>query len=276
MAAVAASAVAAPQTAGQARLSLPNVSTTTRNTPGVFKETLVLSEQSLSLNSRLSWETSTGLSTTQYTQTLPLRAQSARLTTGPRVQWGRWELSLPLQSGQELGSGQADVMWTSNAPRMSLELGPNDRVWLEARVQHRTEQRQAALRKSRKSVGVNWRHAFSDRYSFRTGVGRHQETIDDGLAHSHSAEVYAQLSMQFPDRWQLNLLGSLQTVERPLSGTSSAAARDQFASVGLSANRGLGGGWSLSGSYSIDQHQPGGLGIPVYTQSGRLRLIRDF
>lgn len=271
-----ADALAAPQFAGQARLSLPSVSSITRNTPGSFKETQVFTEQSLSLNSRLSWETSTGLSATQYTQTLPLRAQSARLTTGPRLRWGRFELAMPVQSGQELGSGQAEVVWTSNAPRISFDLSPDDKIWLEARVQHRTEQRQAALRKSRKSVGINWRHTLSDRYWFRTGIGHHQDIVDHGAPHSLGTEVYAQWHMWLPDRWQMSVTGSLQSVSYPSPQLATPASRDHHASVALSASRGLGGGWSLTGSFSVDQNQSGGLNIPIYTQSGRLRLTRDF
>lgn len=269
-------AFSAPLTSGQALLSLPAVTASTRNLPGSFRETSVVTEQSLTLSPRLSWETSTGLTTTQYTQAMPLRSQSARFTMGPRLQLGRFELSVPLQSGHELGSGQSDVVWTSNAPRMSLTLGPHDKIWLEARLQNRTEQRQASLRKSKKSVGINWRHAFSDRYSLRTGLGRNQEIIDDGSQRSQGAEVYAQLNMQLPDRWQLSVLGSVQMIEYPLYGPVTQVARDQSSSLALSARRGLGGGWWLSGSYSIDQNAPSGLSIPVYTQSGRLRLTRDF
>lgn len=273
---VCAHALAAPLTPGEALLRLPAVTASTRNLPGSFKETNVVTEQSLSLNSLLSWDTSTGLTTTQYTQGMPLRSQSARLTMGPRLQLGRFELSVPVQSGHELGSGQSDIVWTSNAPRMSFALGPNDKIWLEARLQNRTEQRQVSSRKSRKSLGINWRHAFSDTYSLRTGLGRNQEMIDDGLQRSRGAEVYAQLNMQLPDRWQLSVLGSVQMIEYPLYGSVTRLARDQSASLALSASHGVGGGWWLSGSYSIDQNAFSGLSIPVYRQSGRLRLTRDF
>jgi hypothetical protein len=269
-------ALAAPLTSGQALLSLPAVTASSRNLPGSFRETNIFTEQSLSLNSRLSWETSTGLTTTQYAQTIPLRSQSARLTTGPRLQLGRFELSVPIQSGQELGSGQSDVMWRSNAPRMSFALGPDDKIWLEARLQNRTEHRQVSSRKSRKSLGINWRHAFDETYSLRTGLGRNQEIMDDGLQRSQGAEVYAQLNMHLPDRWQLSLLGSLQRLAYPSQSLVSRVTRDQSASLALSASHGLGGGWWVSGSYAIDQNAASGLSVPVYTQSGRLRLTRDF
>lgn len=269
-------ALAAPLTSGQALLSLPAVTASSRHLPGSFRETSVITEQSVFLSPRVSWETSTGLTTTQYTQSIPLRTQSARLTMGPRLQLGRFELSVPVQSGHELGSGQSDVVWTSNAPRMSFALGPNDKIWLEARLQNRTEYRQASSRKSRKSLGINWRHAFSDTYSLRTGLGRNQESIGDDLHRSQGAEVYAQLNMQLPDRWQLSVLGSVQRLEYPLYGSAPRVTRDQSASLALSASHGLGGGWWLSGSYSIDQNASSGLSIPVYRQSGRLRLTRDF
>ncbi len=276
MAMVCPHALAAPLTSGQAVLSLPAVTASTRNLPGSFRETSVVTEQSVFLSPRVSWETSTGFTTTQYTQAMPLRSQSARLTMGPRLQLGRFELSVPVQSGHELGSGQSDVVWTSNMPRMSFVLGPNDKIWLEARLQNRTEQRQVSSRKSRKSLGINWRHAFSDTYSLRTGLGRNQEIIDAGLQRSQGAEVYAQLNMQFSDRLQLSVLGSLQMLEYPLYGPTTRAARDQSASLALSASHGLGGGWWLSGSYSIDQNASAGLSMPVYRQMGRLRLTRDF
>ena len=269
-------ALAAPLTSGQALLSLPAVTASNRNLPGSFRETSVVTEQSVFLSPRVSWETSTGLTTTQYTQAMPLRSQSARLTMGPRLQLGRFELSVPVQSGHELGSGQSDVVWTSNMPRMSFALGPDDKIWLEARLQNRTEQRQVSSRKSKKSLGINWRHAFSDTYSLRTGLGRNQEIIDAGLQRSRGAEVYAQLNMQFSDRWQLSVLGSVQMLEYPLYGPTTRVARDQSASLALSASHGLGGGWWLSGSYSIDQNAFSGLSLPVYRQSGRLRLTRDF
>jgi len=269
-------ALAAPLTSGQALLSLPAVTASSRNLPGSFRETSVITEQSVFLSPRVSWETSTDLTTTQYTQAIPLRSQSARLTMGPRLQLGRFELSVPVQSGHELGSGQSDVVWTSNAPRMSFALGPSDKIWLEARLQNRTEHRQVSSRKSRKSVGINWRHAFNDTYSLGTGLGRNQEIMDDGPQRSQGAEVYAQLNMQLPDRWQLSVLGSLQRLAYPSQALAFRVMRDQSASLALSASHGLGGGWWLSGSYSIDQNASSGLSIPVYRQSGRLRLTRDF
>lgn len=267
-------ALAAPLVSGEALLTLPAVTSATE--PGRFREARVLKEQSLSLGSGLVWETSTGLTTTQYSQVLPIRTQSARLTTGPSMQLGRFEFAMPMQSGYELGTGQGDTLWTSNSPRMTFALGPDDRVRLELRVQNRTEQRQASSRKSRKSLGVSWQHLFNDRYSFRTGMGQNQEIIDDGLRRNHGAEVYAQMRARLPDNWQVSLLGSLQAVHYPSVGSGNKPTRDRSSSLALSAERGLGGRWLLSGSLSIDQNGSSGLSVPAYTQSGQLRLTRDF
>ena len=66
-------ALAAPLTSGHALLILPAVTASTRNLPGSFRETSVVTEQSVFLS-----------------------------------------------------------------PRMSFALGPDDKIWLEARTQHRT------------------------------------------------------------------------------------------------------------------------------------------
>ena len=265
---------AVPLISGEALLTLPAVNSVIE--PGQFRQTRVSKEQSLSLASGIVWETSTGLTATQYTQALPVRTQSARFTTGPNLQLGRFEFALPVQSGYELGTGQGEAMWMSNAPRISFNLGPNDRVRLEARVQNRTEQRQTFSRKSKKSVGVNWRHAFNDRYSLRAGMGQNQEVIDDGLQRNHGAEVYAQMRARLPSNWQVSLLGSVQAAHYTADGVGSKATRDQSSSLVLSANKGLGGRWLLSGSFSIDQIGASGLTMPTYTQSGQVRLTRDF
>lgn len=266
--------LAAPLVSGEALLTLPVVTAATE--PGQFRETRVLKDQSLSLGPGFVWETSTGLSTTQYTQGLPMRTQSARLTTGPSVQLGRFGFALPMQSGYELGIGQGETTWTSNSPHMNFALGPNDQLRLELRVQNRTEQRRVSSRKSRKSVGLSWRHWFNDRYSLRAGVGQNQEVVDAGLQRNHSAEVYAQMRARLPDNWQLSLLGSVQVVHYPAGGFGNRVTRDRSSSLVLSAERGLGAKWVLSGSLSIDQNGSSGLSIPVYTQSGQLRLTRNF
>ena len=266
--------LAAPLISGEALLTLPAVTLATE--PGQFRETRVSKQQSLSLGSGLVWETSTGLTATQYTQVLPMRAQSARFTTGPTVQFGRFELALPMQSGYARGMGQGETVWTSNSPRVTFVVGPNDRVRLELRVQNRTEQRLASSHQSKKSLKVSWRHLFTDRYSLRTGVGQNQESIDDGIQRNHGAEVYAQVRARLPDNWQLSLLGSTQAVHYPSSGFTSKATHDRYSSLLFSAERELGNRWLLSGSFSIDQNGSSSLTAPIYTQGGQLKLTRDF
>ncbi len=265
---------AAPIISGEALLALPAVDSATE--PGQYRQTRLSKDQPLSLGSDLAWDTSIGLTATQYIQPSPMRTQSARFSTGPNLQLGRFEFALPMQSGYELGIGQGEAMWTSNTPRITLTLGPNDRVRLEARTQNRTEQRRASLRKSKKSIGVSWRHAFNDRYSLKTGMGRNQELIDDGLQRNQGAEVYAQMYVRLPDNWQFSLLGSMQTVHYAADGLGSKLMRDQSSSLVLSVNRGINGRWLLSGSFSIDQNGSSGLRVPTYTQSGQVRLTRDF
>lgn len=269
-------ALAAPPGTTYSLLSLPQVSAVSLGLPGSFKTTQLLTEQTLPLSSQLGWETSTGLTTTQYTQLMPFRAQSALLTTGPRLQLDRFDLSVPMQSGYELGTGQDDILWTSSTPRISFAPSPNDRISLEARIHHRTERRQTSLRKSRKSIGVNLRHSFNDKYSLKTGIVRRQEILDDGLQRSRGAELFAQVNVTLPDQWQVNLLGSVQRIQHPSYSLMGNTIREQSATLTLSASRALAGGWSVTGSYSIDQNGYAGLRMPVFTQSGRLRLTRDF
>lgn len=266
---------AAPGVAGEALLNLA-VSSTTVIVPGEYRETRMTTERSLRLSPGFAWETSTGFTGTRYSSLLPASDQSVRVTTGPQLRLGNAQLSAPLQAGYEVAGGSS-ADWITSTPRLTLALGPSDVVRLEARVHRRAPAQSAGARKSKKSVGMNWRHQFDERYALLTGLERRRSIDEFGVIDSDGAEVYAQISAQLPDRWRLQLNGSVYGGGIPTgTGETMALARDRATSIGLTATRELGSGWRLSGAFSLDQRQSSPSAAPVVIQSGRLRLMREF
>ncbi len=247
---------------------------TTRFLPGEFRERQLASESNLQLRPGLVWQTTTGLSGARYDQAAPFRHQSARFTTGPELTWGRIELAMPIQAGQEVLSASGESQWASGMPQMTVQLGPNDSVKLEARASTRQDSAATRISKSRKAVTVSWRHTFNERFALRTGLERSSEAVEHSLETSESAQAFAQLTASLPSHWRLVLGGSLyQAVNR--SGAEDTS-RDRSQTLSLSANRSLTGGWKLSGSLSVRQAQSGDESTPFTSRSGNLRLSRDF
>ena len=253
--------------------------TTTASTltmPGEFREMRVASESSLRIRPGLIWQTTTGLTGSRYDQAMPLRAQSARLTTGPQLKWGVLELAMPLQAGHEAAVASGDSQWASGAPHMTLALTPYDSIKLEARASTRTDTAAARTSKSKKSVTVSWRHAFNERFALRTGLERSREIVEHSLETSESAQAFAQLSASLPDQWRLVLGGSLYEVVSRSGEPGDDRHKDRSQSLSLSANRPLVNGWRLSGSLSVNQTLPGDAGSAYTSRTGNLRLTRDF
>lgn len=253
--------------------------TTTVNTrflPGEFRERQLASESNLRLRPGLIWQTATGFSGASYDQATQFRNQSARLTTGPELTWGRVELAMPLQAGQEVLIASGESQWASGMPRMTVQLGPNDSIKLEARAS--TRQDNAAIRtsKSRKAVVVSWRHTFNEKFALRTGLERSSETVEHSLQTSESAQAFAQLSASLPSNWRLVLGGTVFQAINHSGVRTEDSSRDRSQTLSLSANRSLLNGWKLSGSLSVRQAQNGDDSAPFTSRSGNLRLTRDF
>lgn len=248
----------------------------TRFVPGEFRERQLASESNLQLRPGLVWHTTTGLSGARYDQATLFRNQSARLTTGPELTWGRIELAMPLQAGQEVLAASGEAQWASGMPRMTVQLGPNDSVKLEARASTRQENTANRTSKSKKAVALSWRHAFSEKFALRTGLERSSETVEQSLETSESAQAFAQLSASLPSHWRLVLGGSLYQAISHSGGMGEDTSRDRSQTLSLSANRSLINGWKLSGSVSVRQAQNGDESNPFTSRSGNLRLSRDF
>ncbi len=246
----------------------------TRFLPGEFRERQLASESNLQLRPWLLWHTTTGLSGARYDQAAQFRNQSARLTTGPELRWGSIELAMPLQAGRELLVASGESQWASGMPRMTVQLGPNDSVKLEARATTRQDSAATRISKSKKAVALSWRHTFNEKFALRTGLERSSETVEHSLETSESAQAFAQLSASLPSNWRLVLGGALyQAINR--SGADEAS-RDRSQTLSLSANRALVSGWKLSGSLSVRQAQNGDESSGFTSRSGSLRLSRDF
>lgn len=247
----------------------------TRFFPGEFRERQLASESNLQLRPGLIWHTVTGLSGARYDQA-QFRHQSARLTTGPELTWGRIELAMPLQAGQEVLASSSESQWATGMPRMTVQLGPNDSVRLEARASTRQDSAATRTSKSKKVVAVSWRHTFNEKFALRTGLERSRETVEYSMATSDSAQAFAQLSASLPSHWRLVVGGSLyQAINHP-GARPDDASRDRSQTLSLSANRALINGWKLSGSFSVRQTLTGGDSAAATSRSANLRLTRDF
>lgn len=244
--------------------------------PGQFRERQLASESRLQIRPGLSWQTTTGFYGTRYDQVSLFRTQSARLTTGPQLQWGVIELAVPLQAGQEVQAASGDAQWASGMPRMTVQLGASDSVKLEAIASTRQENTLTRTSKSRRSVALSWRHTFNERFALRTGMERSSETIEHSLETSESAQAFAQLSASLPSHWRLVFGGSLYQIVNHASLSTDDSSKDRPQSLSLSANRPLLNGWRLSGSLSVSQTLSNDLSTPFTSRMGNLRLSRDF
>ena len=70
-------------------------------------------------------------------------------------------------AGREALSLGSESTWTGGAPRMTVALGPNDKVRLEAKLSSRNDP-QSYSRK--RSTSVSWLHSINDRWSVSAGL----------------------------------------------------------------------------------------------------------
>ncbi len=236
--------------------------------PGERRENRLSGARSLVLWPGIEWQTTTLLSRTRYEQMYPVRAQGIGLSTGPQVRVGTAELSLPVSAGRDSYSVGSSSIWAGGTPKMTVELGPNDRVRLEANFGRRKE---AGTNRRRRSATLSWRHHLTDNWSLTTGLRQSHERGGDtpGL----TAETYASLDASFRSGWRWSLVSSLSDFRYP-SGSGLQAAHST--SFSLSTRYRLPDGWWISGelktiqtAYDEDQRS-------TRNNSAGLKLFRDF
>lgn len=246
-----------------------NVAATSLLRPGELRENRLLGERLLPLGPGLQWQTSTDLRGVRHEQIYPWQSQSISLSTGPRIKLGQTDFAIPVISSHEadgLGTGDA---WRTASPRLTVALGPNDQLRLEARIS-----RNDAARHSRQSTSVSWKHKLNDRWGLSTGVTYSRSISEAELRDTAEAyagfDAYRQggLSWSLMSRVSGSTYGPTQGVSLPVRG--------QTTSLLLSARYPLQGGWWLGSEVRASQTSQGGGMQPVSTQSAGLRLFRNF
>ncbi len=240
--------------------------------PGERWEGHLSGERNVALKPGIEWQTSTELSRVRYEQMMPVRAQGFGLSTGPQFRLGAAELSLPWSAGRDTHSVGGGSTWSGGAPRMTVALGPNDRIRLEARISRRKD---AGSTKRKRTTSLSWRHSFGDAWSMSAGLREMRET--DEADASITGETWASVDARLYDGWRWSLASSLSEAR---TGSASAASglqpAQRIASFSLSTRYRLSDGWWISGelksahtSYVNEQRQ-------TISRSGGLKLYRDF
>ena len=240
--------------------------------PGEYREGRMSTRSTLTLQPGLSWSTATGLTGIRFGQGMPIRSDSFNLSTGPRIRLGSAELELPLTAGREMNNLYGYTNWSDGASHLSVALGPNDRVRLEAKLGHRSD---ATSTRKRRSANLSWRHAFTERWAVRAGLRQLRESdlgSDDAMLQTES---YASLNASLPGNWSWSLQGTLGD-SASWYGTTSVPRNERSAAISLTGRRRLADRWWLSGTLSSSQVQRNGVGIPVTSQSGGVKLQREF
>lgn len=240
--------------------------------PGEYRESRMSTRSTLTLQPGLSWSTTTGLTGTRYGQGVPMRSDAFDLSTGPRVKLGRAELELPLTAGREMNNLYGYTSWSGGASNLSVALGPNDRIRLEAKLSSRND---ALSSRTRRSANLSWRHAFTERWAVRAGLRQLRESENGGEEDRSQMESYASLNATLPGGWGWSLQGTLGDSAR-WSGTTAAPRNERSAELSITGRRQLSDRWWLSGTLSSSQVQRSGVALPVTSQSGGIRLQREF
>ncbi len=240
--------------------------------PGEYRESRMSARSTLTLQPGLSWSTTTGLTGTRYGQGMPVRSDAFDLSTGPRLKLGRAELELPLTAGREMNSLYGYTSWSGGASNLSVTLGPNDRIRLEARLGSRSD---ALSLRTRRSTTLSWRHAFTERWAIRAGLRQLRESESGSEDDRRHLEGYASLNATLPGSWGWSLQGTLGESVR-WNGTSVAPRNERSTEISLTGKRQLTDSWWLSGTLSSSQVQRLGAGFPVSSQSGGVKLQREF
>lgn len=274
VAACAAPAAAAPPTGSWGLLdplrptSLTGISL---SRPGELRENRLTGERLLPLASGLQWVTSTDLRGIRHDQVYPLQSQSLSLSTGPRLKLGQSEFAMPVHGSHEATALGAGDRWRTASPRLTVALGPNDRVRLEARISRNDA---AGVRRSKESTSVSWKHHINERWALSTGL-THSRSISDAESRA-TAEAYAGIDAIRPGRLSWSLTSRISgTSYGPLRG-SEPATRGHTTSLLLSTRYPLHGGWWLGSEWRAAQTSYGDALQPTSTQSAGLRLFRNF
>ncbi len=246
------------------------ISASSRTLPGEFRESRLSSERSLLLSPGFQWLTTTQLSRTRHDQPFPVRTQSLSLSSGPRIALGATELALPFDAGRDNHSLSAESSWTSSAPRMTVALGPYDRIRLEARISTRND---ALSTRRKRSASISWRHQFNERWALTTGV--RQDSDYEAAAITNSAEAYASVDATLLGGWRWSLASQLSNANYGSAIPADTARRDRSASLLLSTRYPLYGGWWISGELAT-RHTWSESEKPLLNQSGGLKLFRNF
>lgn len=252
-------------------LLLPtSVSETSLTRPGELHEQRLRSERLLPLTRGLQWHTTTDLLRKRYDQFFPDQSQSLNLSTGPHVRLGQMEFAMPINTLREMNNVGAADSWRSASPRLSLALGPNDHIRLEARV----SRSDALTGRSKRSTTIAWRHRISDRWSLNTGLSQSVAAGDD--YRDSTAEAFAGLDLTRADRWGWSLTSRISGSTNGIKGIGDGQARTQAASLALSTRYPLHGGWWLGGELKASQSRRNDGLQPVSSQSAGIRLYRNF
>ncbi len=240
--------------------------------PGEYRESRMSTRSTLTLQPGLSWSTTTGLTGTRYGQGVPMRSDTFDLSTGPRMKLGRAELELPLTAGREMNNLYGYTSWSGGASNLSVALGPNDRIRLEAKLSSRSD---ALSSRTRRSTNLSWRHAFTERWAVRAGLRQLRESESSGEDDRAQLESYASLNATLPGGWGWSLQGTLGDSAR-WTATTTAPVNERSTALSLTGRRQLSDSWWLSGTLSSSQVQRTGAGFPVSSQSGGVKLQREF
>lgn len=240
--------------------------------PGEYRESRMSSRSTLTLQPGLSWSTTTGLTGTRYSQGIPMRADAYDLSIGPRMKLGLAELELPLTAGREQNNLYGYTSWSDGASNLSLALGPNDRIRLEAKVSSRSD---SASTRRRRSTNLSWRHAFTERWAVRAGLRQLRESENGSDEDLLQTESYASLNATLPGGWGWSLQGTLGESAN-WHGASAIPKNERSTAISITGRRQLADRWWLSGTLSSSQVLRTGVGLPVTSQSGGVKLQRDF
>lgn len=246
------------------------VSETSLLRPGELREQRFLGERLLPLGRGLDWQTVTDLKRTRYEELYPAQAQSFNLSTGPRLRLGELEITMPFNETREANSFGTSDAWRSTSPRLSLTLGPRDSIRFETRVSRSDA---AMAWTSRRSTSIAWRHKLSDQWTFNTGLSH---SLSSGDTYSIIAEAHAGLDAAWPGKLRWSLTSRYSGATYGAAGNLDSLSRQQTASLSLATRYPLHGGWWLGGELRAAQTYRGDGLQPVGTQSGGVRLFRNF
>lgn len=247
-----------------------NLSGTSLQLPGELRENRLIGERLLPLTHDLQWETSTDLRGVRHEEIYPWQSQSISLSTGPTIKLGRTEFAMPLLTTHDADGVGTGNGWRTASPRLTVELGPNDRIRLEARISRSA----SGSRRSRQSTSVSWKHKINERWALTTGLSHSR--IASAAELRETAEVRAGIDASRPGGLSWSLTSGISDSTYGLPQGTLMPTRGHTASLSLSARYPLHGGWWVGSDLRASQTITGGGMQPVSTQSAGLKLFRNF